>query len=139
MTYDSQNQLVEIQQDGVEESVEYEYDGLGRRIKTVDHVSSLTREYLYSGNTMMAEKVGNQWTSHAYGAGRIQRGDDFQYWNWRGDLTHTSDGGGNRISGPVNDAFGDLISGTIPVVGWNDDWGYRSETNTGGLQKVGVR
>ncbi|MCW5933248.1 MAG: hypothetical protein KIT45_02985 [Fimbriimonadia bacterium] len=39
----------------------------------------------------------------------------------------------------MNDAFGDLISGTIPVVGWNGDWGYRSETNTGGLQKVGVR
>ncbi|MCW5935396.1 MAG: hypothetical protein KIT45_14040 [Fimbriimonadia bacterium] len=75
----------------------------------------------------------------SYGAGRIQRGDDFQHWNWRGDLTHTSDGGGNRTSGPVNDAFGDLISGTIPVVGWNGDWGYRSEANTGGLQKVGVR
>ncbi|MCW5935397.1 MAG: RHS repeat-associated core domain-containing protein, partial [Fimbriimonadia bacterium] len=84
-------------------------------------------------------KVGNQWTSHAYGAGLIQRGDDFQHWNWRGDLTHTSDGGGNRTSGPVNDAFGDLISGTIPVLGWNGDWGYRSETNTGGLQKAGVR
>ncbi|MCW5933151.1 MAG: hypothetical protein KIT45_02485, partial [Fimbriimonadia bacterium] len=84
-------------------------------------------------------KVGNQWTSHVYGAGLIQRGDDFQHWNWRGDLTHTSNGGGNRTSGPVNDAFGDLISGTIPVVGWNGDWGYRSEANTGGLQKVGVR
>ncbi|MCW5934405.1 MAG: RHS repeat-associated core domain-containing protein [Fimbriimonadia bacterium] len=30
-------------------------------------------------------------------------------------------------------------SGTIPVIGWNGDWGYRSEANTGGLQKVGVR
>ncbi|MCW5933154.1 MAG: hypothetical protein KIT45_02500 [Fimbriimonadia bacterium] len=39
----------------------------------------------------------------------------------------------------MNDAFGDLISGTIPVVGWNGDWDYRSEANTGGLQKVGVR
>ncbi|MCW5934561.1 MAG: hypothetical protein KIT45_09730 [Fimbriimonadia bacterium] len=49
------------------------------------------------------------------------------------------DGGGIRTSGPVDDAFGDLISGTIPVLGWNGDWGYRSEANIGGLQKVGVR
>ncbi|MCW5934403.1 MAG: hypothetical protein KIT45_08920 [Fimbriimonadia bacterium] len=25
------------------------------------------------------------------------------------------------------------------MLGWNGDWGYRSEANTGGLQKVGVR
>ncbi len=40
---------------------------------------------------------------------------------------------------PIADAYGDLVSGSPEVYGWNGGWGYRSEPNTGGLQKVGVR
>ncbi len=40
---------------------------------------------------------------------------------------------------PRTDAYGDLVSGSPEVYGWNGGWGYRSEPNTGGLQKVGVR
>ncbi len=40
---------------------------------------------------------------------------------------------------PIADAYGDLVSGSPEVYGWNGGWGYRNEPNTGGLQKVGVR
>jgi YD repeat-containing protein len=52
LTYDSQNQLIEIQREGAQNEVEYEYDGLGRRVKTIDNVSSTTREYVYAGSTL---------------------------------------------------------------------------------------
>ncbi|MCW5933156.1 MAG: hypothetical protein KIT45_02510 [Fimbriimonadia bacterium] len=85
------------------------------------------------------EKVGNQWTSHAYGAGLIQRGDDFQHWDQMGSLAATSDGQGNRLAGPIFDSFGYLISGNLSEYGWNGLYSHRYEVNIGGILQVGVR
>jgi RHS repeat-associated protein len=139
LSYDSQNQLIAIQREGAQSGVEYEYDGLGRRVKTVDNVSSITCEYVYAGSTLIAEKVNSSWTDHVYGLGLTQRGNTYQHWNWRGDLTATADSSGNTTPAPVSDAFGDIVSGTPDVYAWNGGWGYRNEANTGGLQKVGIR
>ncbi len=65
-----------------------------------------------------------------------------QQWSWRGDLVATlnpADGVQSPAMAPITDAYGDLVSGSPEVYGWNGGWGYRSEPNTGGLQKVGVR
>jgi hypothetical protein len=83
--------LIEIQREGAQNGVAYEYDGLGRRVKTIDNVSSITREYVYAGSTLIAEKVNNSWVDHTYGLELAQRGDTYQHWNWRGDLTATAD------------------------------------------------
>jgi RHS repeat-associated protein len=139
LTYDSQNQLIAIQREGAQNGVEYEYDGLGRRVKTVDNVSSITCEYVYAGSTLIAEKVNTSWTDHVYGLGLTQRGNTYQHWNWRGDLMATADSSGNTTPAPILDAFGDIVNGTPDVYAWNGGWGYRNEANTGGLQKVGVR
>jgi RHS repeat-associated protein len=65
---------------------------------------------------MISATLNTAWTDHVYGLGLTQRGNTYQHWNWRGDLTATAD-----------------------VYAWNGGWGYRNEANTGGLQKVGVR
>jgi RHS repeat-associated protein len=102
-------------------------------------VSSTTREYVYAGSTLIAEKVNGSWVNHTYGLGLAQRGETYQHWNWRGDLTATADSSGNTTAAPVSDAFGDTVNGTPDLYAWNGAWGYRNEPNTGGLQKVGVR
>jgi RHS repeat-associated protein len=76
---------------------------------------------------------------HTYGLELAQRGDTYQHWNWRGDLTATATAQGQTTPAPVSDAFGDVVNGTPDVYAWNGAWGYRHEPNTGGLQKVGVR
>jgi YD repeat-containing protein len=81
LTYDSQGQLIEIQQSSSQNGVEYQYDGFGRRIKTIDNVSSITREYVYAGSTLIAEKVNNAWVDHTYGLGLTQRGNTYQHWS----------------------------------------------------------
>jgi RHS repeat-associated protein len=83
--------------------------------------------------------VGSHWIDHTYGLGLAQRGDTYQHWNWRGDLTATATAQGQTTAAPVSDAFGDVVSGTPDVYAWNGAWGYRNEASTGGLQKVGVR
>jgi RHS repeat-associated protein len=108
-------------------------------VKTIDNVSSTTREYVYAGSTLIAEKVNNTWVNHTYGLGLAQRGDTYQHWSWRGDLTATADSNGNTTAAPVSDAFGDTVNGTPDLYAWNGSWGYRNEPNTGGLQKVGIR
>jgi RHS repeat-associated protein len=74
-----------------------------------------------------------------YGQDLLQRGGVSQYWTWRGDLAATASVGEPVQPAPVFDAFGDLVSGSPDVYGWNGAWGYRQEAHTGGLQKVGVR
>ncbi len=72
----------------------------------------------------------------------LERGDVGQQWSWRGDLVATlnpADSGQSPAMAPITDAYGDLVSGSAEVYGWNGGWGYRNEPNTGGLQKVGVR
>jgi RHS repeat-associated protein len=119
--------------------VSYEYDGVGRRVRTVDGVSGVVVEYAYVGDTLVAERRGNEWIPMVYGLDLLQRGGVSQYWTWRGDLAATASVGEPVQRAPVFDAFGDLVSGSPEVYAWNGAWGYRHEANTGGLQKVGVR
>ena len=119
--------------------VSYEYDGAGRRVRTVDGVSGVVVEYAYVGDTLVAERRGNEWVAMVYGLDLLQRGGVNQYWTWRGDLAATAGVGEPVQPAPVFDAFGDLVSGSPEVYAWNGAWGYRNEANTGGLQKVGLR
>ena len=64
---------------------------------------------------------------------------EYKHWNLRGDLAATSSPTGAYSPAPITDAFGDTIAGARPTYDWNGAWGYRNETLTGGLQKVGVR
>ena len=96
-------------------------------------------EYAYVGDTLVAERRGNEWIPMVYGLDLPQRGGVSQYWTWRGDLAATAGVGEPVQRAPVFDAFGDLVSGSPEVYAWNGAWGYRNEANTGGLQKVGVR
>jgi RHS repeat-associated protein len=119
--------------------VSYEYDGAGRRVRTVDGVSGVVVEYAYVGDTLVAERRRNEWIPMVYGANLLQRGGVSQYWTWRGDLAATAGVDAPAQPAPVFDAFGDLVSGSPDVYAWNGAWGYRNEAHTGGLQKVGVR
>jgi RHS repeat-associated protein len=93
----------------------------------------------HSGNTLVAERRGNEWVPMVYGFDLLQRGAVSQYWSWRGDLVATNGTSQPVQPAPVLDAFGDLVSGSPDVYAWNGDWGYRYEAGTGGLVKVGVR
>jgi RHS repeat-associated protein len=108
-------------------------------VRTVDGVSGVVVEYAYVGDTLVAERRGNEWIPMVYGLDLLQRGGVSQYWTWRGDLAATAGVGAPAQPAPVFDAFGDLVSGSPEVYAWNGAWGYRNEANTGGLQKVGVR
>ncbi len=111
-------------------------------MKTVDGVANRVVEYAYSGSTLLGERVDGQWLAHTYGFGLLERGDVGQQWSWRGDLVATlnpADSGQSPAMATITDAYGDLVFGSPEVYGWNGGWGYRSEPNTGGLQKVGVR
>ena len=139
MSYDAENNLVSIRRADASAGVSYEYDGAGRRVRTVDGVSGVVVEYAYVGDTLVAERRGNEWVPMVYGANLLQRGGVSQYWTWRGDLAATASVGEPAQRAPVFDAFGDLVSGSPDVYAWNGAWGYRNEAHTGGLQKVGVR
>ena len=89
--------------------VSYEYDGVGRRVRTVDGVSGVVVEYAYVGDTLVAERCGNEWVPMVYGLDLLQRGGVSQYWTWRGDLAATAGVGAPAQRAPVFDAFGDLV------------------------------
>ena len=131
--------MVGVRRANASVGVSYEYDGLGRRVRTVDGVANEVVEYAYSGNTLIAERRGNEWIPMVYGLELLQRGAVNQHWSWRGDLVATNGVSQPAQPAPVADAFGDLVSGNPAVYGWNGGWGYRSEAHTGGLMKVGVR
>ena len=131
--------MVGIRRADAATGVSYEYDGLGRRVRTVDSVANTVIEYAYSGNTLIAERRGNEWIPMVYGLDLLQRGDINQYWNWRDDLVATNGASQPAQPAPLFDAFGDLVSGSPDVYARNGGWGYRYEAGTGGLVKVGVR
>jgi RHS repeat-associated protein len=106
---------------------------------TADGVSGVVVEYAYVGDTLVAERRGNEWIPMVYGLDLLQRGGVSQYWTWRGDLAATAGVDAPAQPAPVFDAFGDLVSGSPDVYAWNGAWGYRNEAHMGGLQKVGVR
>ncbi len=122
---------------------EYSYDGLGRRVRS--ERGGVVVNYLYSGDTVVAEGNGTNWVYSGYGSAMVTRGgsepatDTFQHWNLRGDLVAQSDRGGMFSPAPITDAFGDWVLGNRQVYDWNGAWGYRNESLTGGLVKVGVR
>ncbi len=99
--------------------------------------------YLYSGDTLVAERVNGEWVYYGYGAAMYAQvagtGTEYKHWNWRGDLVAKSDASGTYSPAPLTDAFGDTINGTRDTYDWNGAWGYRNEPFSGGLQKVGVR
>ena len=103
--------------------VSYEDDGAGRRVRTVDGVSGVVVEYAYVGDTLVAERRGNEWIPMVYGLDLLQRGGVNQYWTWRGDLAATAGVGEPVQRAPVFDAFGDLVSGSPDVYAWNGAWG----------------
>ncbi len=122
---------------------QHTYDGLGRRVRS--ERGGLVVNYLYSGDTVVAEGSGTNWVYYGYGSAMVTRGganpatDTFQHWSLRGDLVARSGSGGAFSPAPLTDAFGDLVLGSREVYDWNGAWGYRNESLTGGLQKVGVR
>ncbi len=121
----------------------YTYDGLGRRVRR--ERGGFVVNYLYSGDTVVAEGNGTNWVYSGYGSAMLTRGganpstDTFQHWSLRGDLVAQSNRSGVFSPAPITDAFGGLVSGDRQVYDWNGAWGYRNEPLTGGLQKVGVR
>ncbi len=142
MQYNGLGQVVRIQGAGVSAGVQYVYDGLGRRVATMDGVANRVVEYAYSGNSLPGERVDGQWVSHTYGFGLLERGGVLHHWSWRGDLAATvnpADSVQSLVIAPTTDAFGDWVSGVRTTYDWNGGWGYRNEPDTGGLQKVGVR
>lgn len=71
-----------------------------------------------------------------YGLELLQRGAVSQYWSWRGDLVATNGVSQPAKPAPVVDAFGDIVSGSAAVYGWNGGWGYQYEAYKGSLVKV---
>ena len=141
--YDAEGHLVSLQRQGDGVGWVYENDGLGRRVRAVR--GDLVVEYLYSGNTLVAERVnGGEWEYYGYGGAMYQQvasGQvEFKHWSWHGDLVATSSLAGAYSPAPITNAFGDLVNGTRQTYDWNGLWGYRNElVEAGGLMKVGVR
>ena len=140
--YDAEGNLVRLQRQGDSVGWVYEYDGFGRRVRGVR--GDLVVEYLYSGDTLVAERAnGGEWVYYGFGGAMYQQvssvGAEFKHWSLRGDLVATSGSSGGFTAAPLTDAFGDLVNGSRQTYDWNGAWGYRNEALTGGLQKVGVR
>lgn len=71
-----------------------------------------------------------------HGLAMVQRGNEYQHWNWRGDLVATSNAAGSFAPAPLTDAFGDTVADSRLVYDWNGAWLYRNEpVETGGLVK----
>ncbi|MER3402629.1 MAG: hypothetical protein C4337_04865 [Armatimonadota bacterium] len=100
---------------------------MGRRVGAVR--GGLVYRYLYgAGDTVLAEKVGNEWVYYGYGGAMDQSvsGSEvaYQYWNYRGDLVSQSPAWGERVPAPITDAFGDVVNGTREPYDWNGLWGF---------------
>ncbi|MEO0249138.1 MAG: RHS repeat-associated core domain-containing protein, partial [candidate division WOR-3 bacterium] len=148
LSYDVEDRLVGIRLQGKagvgleghqDARVENFYDGLGRRVKEINHLTNTVREFVYAGGTLIAEKVNGSWVPMVYGLELAQRNGLYQHWSWRGDLVATSDSNGTPTSAPITDAFGDRVSGGTLDYDWNGAWLYRNVANTGGLMHVGAR
>ncbi len=98
---------------------EYTYDGLGQRVR--GERGGVVVNYLYSGDTVIAEGSGSDWVYYGYGSAMVTRGganpstDTFQHWNLRGDLVAQSSASGTYSPAPITDAFGDWVSGNRQV------------------------
>ncbi len=110
---------------------------MGRRVRR--ERGGVVVNYLYSGDTVVAEGNGTNWVYYGYGSAMLTRGganpstDTFQHWSLRGDLVAQSNRSGVFSPAPITDAFGGLVSGDRQVYDWNGAWGYRNEPLTGGL------
>jgi YD repeat-containing protein len=130
LDYDAEGNLVSLQRQGDAVGWVYEYDGLGRRVRGVR--GSLVVEYLYSGDTVVAERAnGGEWVYYGYGGAmysQVAGGQvEYKHWSWRGDLVATSSLTGTYAPAPITDAFGGLVDGNRQTYDWNGAWGYRNE------------
>jgi len=129
--YDAEGNLVSLQKDGDEVGWAYEYDGLGRRVRAVR--GDLVLEYLYSGDTLVAERAnGGEWVYYGYGGAmysQVAGGQvEYKHWSFRGDLVATSGSSGGFTAAPLTDAFGGSVNDDMrPTYDWNGAWGYRNE------------
>ncbi len=108
---------------------------MNRTNRNEEGMANRVVEYAYSGSTLLGERVDGQWLAHTYGFGLLERGDVGQQWSWRGDLVATlnpADSVQSPAMAPIADAYGDLVSGSLEVYGWNGGWGYRNEPLAGG-------
>jgi hypothetical protein len=92
----------------------------------------LVVEYLYSGDTVVAERAnGGEWVYYDYGGAMYQQvagsGMEYKHWSVRGDLVATSGSSGSYSPAPITDAFGGTVSGARQTYDWNGAWGYRNE------------
>ncbi|CUU35889.1 hypothetical protein DCOP10_116111 [Armatimonadetes bacterium DC] len=62
------------------------YDQAWQRVRTQDGVAGVAVEYAYSGDTLIAERLGNEWVPMVYGLDLLQRGDVSHHCSWRNDL-----------------------------------------------------
>jgi YD repeat-containing protein len=131
LDYDAEGNLVSLQRQGDAVGWVYEYDGLGRRVRAVR--GSLVVEYLYSGDTVVAERAnGGEWVYYGYGGAmysQVAGGQvEYKHWSVRGDLVATSSPGGAFLPAPFTDAFGGTVNNdTRQTYDWNGAWGYRKE------------
>jgi YD repeat-containing protein len=113
--YDAEGNLVSLQKQGDGVGWVYEYDGLGRRVRAVR--GDLVVEYLYSGDTLVAERAnGGEWVYYGFGGAMYQQVSnawaEFKRWSLRGDLVATSSPTGGYSPAPLTDAFGNLVDGS---------------------------
>ncbi len=112
--YDAEGNLVSLQKQGEAVGWVYEYDGLGRRVRSVR--GTLEVAYLYSGDTLVAERTNGNWVYYGYGGAMYAQtsstGMEYKHWSWRGDLMAKSGASGAYSPAPVLDVSGDLVGST---------------------------
>ncbi len=101
---------------------------MGRRVRR--ERGGVVVNYLYSGDTVVAEGNGTNWVYSGYGSAMLTRGganpstDTFQQWSLRGDLVAQSNRSGVFSPAPITDAFGGLVSGDRQVYEENILFGH---------------
>ncbi len=116
--YDSEGNLTSLQKAGDSVGWVYSYDGLGRRVRS--ERGGVVVNYLYSGDTVVAEGNGTDWVYYGYGSAMYAQIDStgnstYQHWSIRGDLVAQSSSGDMFSSAPITDAFGGTVSGNRQV------------------------
>jgi hypothetical protein len=142
-SYNSENRLRLIQQ-GMS-SVEFAYDGLGRRIsRTVSSgMSATTTHFFYDGDRVINEITGSApyVDAYRYGVGLIRRNNEWPLFDSQGNTRLVTNANQAVSASVVYDAFGNVTysSGSTSVRNrYCGDWGYRDDGDAG-LLHVGAR
>jgi len=64
------------------------------------------RQYLYLGDTLVAEGNGTDWVYYGYGSAMYRINDTYQHWTQRGDLMAQSNLTGDFTPAPLTAPFG---------------------------------